>query len=246
MDLTGKAILITGGATGIGRAAALEMAAGGATVVVADLNEVDGRKTVDEIERAGGRARFLLCDVTSEAAVRSTVDAALAWAGKLNVVVTAAGILQGAFLSIEALETATLERVMNVNFLGTFLMCKYAAPVMEASGGGVILCIASGAGVRGPSSSLAYGASKAAVQGLCYTLERQLAPRGIRLNVVCPGSVDTPLKRQNVRDGATSRGQDPEQAVATAGLVDPRGVARILRFAASDAAAYLLGTLFTR
>lgn len=246
MRLLNKTILITGGATGIGRAAALEMAREGGAILIADRNAEDALSTVSDITAAGGHARFVSCDVTREEEVRSAVQAARDWRGALHGLVTAAGILQGAFQMIEELDLTVLERVMDVNLIGTFLACKYAAPLLAGSGGGVILCIASGAGIRGPSSSLAYGASKAGVQGLCYTLERQLAPRGIRLNVVCPGSVDTPLKRQNVRDGAVARGEDPETAVMSARLVDPAGVAKILTFLASSDADYLLGTVFTQ
>lgn len=246
MRLTGRGVLITGGATGIGRAAALRIAAEGAAVAVADLNEADGRATVEEIRAAGGTAFFLRCNVTDEAEVRAAVAAAAEKLGGLRVLVNAAGILQGAFQAVDMLELEVFARVVDVNLTGTFLCCKHAAPAIEAAGGGVILCIASGAGVRGPSSSLAYSASKGGVQGLCYTLERQLQPRGIRVNVVCPGSLDTPLKRQNIRDGAAARGEDPEAVLAATKLGDPDGVARILAFLASHDADYLLGTVFTR
>lgn len=241
--LVGRAALITGGATGIGRAAALRFAAQGARVVILDVNEEEGTRTARE---APDRITFQRCDVTAESEVAASVRAASQHLGTLHVLVTAAGILQGAYTPVDELELATFARVLDVNVLGTFLACRHAAPLLEASGGGVILCIASGAGVRGPSSSLAYGASKAGVQGFCHTLERQLAPRGIRVHVVCPGAIDTPLKRQNVLDGAAARGADPAQALAEARLGDPDGVARVLAFLASPDAEYVQGTVFTR
>jgi len=243
MRLAGKTALITGGATGIGRATALRFAREGATLAILDVNEAEGRATA---VAAGQPDAFIPCDVTREEAVRAALETVRARGGGLHVLVTAAGILQGAFQAVEALELATYQRVLEVNVLGTFLACKYAVPLLEASGRGVILCISSAGGVSGPSSSLAYGASKAGVHGFCRTLEQQLAPRGIRVNLVCPGSLDTPMKRQNVRDGAAARGEDPEQALAAVQLGDPDGVAKVLALLASDDAEYVVGTLFTR
>lgn len=246
MLLEGRTVLITGGADGIGRATALRCAFEGARVAVADVNETAGQQVVETILAAGGVASFHPCNVVDEEAVRGTVSAVLRAHGGLHVLITVAGILQGAFQPVETLELTTFERVMDVNVIGTFLFTKHAAGPMEASGGGVILCISSWAGVRGPSSSLVYGASKSGVYGYCQTLEKQLAPRGIRVNVVCPGSIDTPLKRQNVRDSAVARGLDPEATLSATPLGDPDGVAKILTFLASSNADYLLGTVFTR
>lgn len=246
MVLQGRNSLITGGATGIGRAAALRYGQDGARVAIIDLNEEEGQSAVAEIEAAGGEAFFQRVDVREEAEVKQAVAAVEERWGSLQVLVTAAGILQGAFVSIDVFELETFARVLDVNTLGTFLTCKHAAPLIEKSGGGVILCIASGAGIRGGSSSLAYGSSKGAVNGFCMTLENQLTPRGIRVNVVCPGGIDTPLKRQNIRDAATSQGLDPERHLAATKLGDPGKVASILSFLASSEADYVVGPIFTR
>ena len=136
--------------------------------------------------------------------------------------------------------------MVGVNLTGSFLVAKAVVPAMKRAGRGVIILVASGAGVRGGSSSVAYGSSKGAVHGLAMVLEPQLAPLGIRVNDVCPGSLDTPLKRQNVIDGAVAHGEDPDAALARAGLGDPRGVARVLAFLASDDADYVRGSIFTR
>lgn len=246
MRLAGKVALITGGATGIGRAAVRRFASEGAAVVIADFNEAEGRAAAAEVEERGGEALFVPCDVTREADVQRVLSAVRERFARVDVLVTSAGILLGAFQLVEEVELESFDRVLRVNVLGTFLFCKHTAPLMKEAGRGAVLCIASGAGVRGPSSSLAYGASKASVQGFCHTLERQLAPHGIRVHVVCPGVIDTPLKRQNVRDGALAHGKDPEEALASARLGDPDGVAKILAFLASDESEYLLGTVFTR
>jgi NAD(P)-dependent dehydrogenase (short-subunit alcohol dehydrogenase family) len=246
MRLARKIALITGGASGIGYCTAIRFAREGAAVAIADLDADLGTAVVEEIAAEGGQALFCKCDVTDEEQVRNAVHSAREAFGGLHVLVTSAGILQGAFQQVEDLTLETFERVLNVNVLGTFLACKHATPVIEASGGGVILCISSGAGVRGPSSSLAYGSSKSGVQGFAVTLEKQLAPRGIRVNLVCPGSLDTPMKRQNIRDLATSAGRDPEVEVATTALGDPDGIAKILAFLASSDADYLIGQVHTR
>jgi 3-oxoacyl-[acyl-carrier protein] reductase len=244
--MAGRVALITGGASGIGRATALRLAAEGATVAIVDLDRAEGEAVAEAITATGGSCTFFVCDVTREAQIERTVREVVTRHGGLHVLVNGAGILEGAYQLVDALNLDTFEGVLNVNVLGTFLACKHAAPAMEASGGGVILCLASGGGVSGPSSSLAYGASKAAVQGFCRTLEQQLEPRGIRVNVVAPGSIDTPMKRRNLIEGALAAGRDPEEALANQALGDPDGVAKILAFLASDDAAYLKGTVFTR
>jgi len=244
--LAGKTALITGGASGIGRATALRFAAEGAAVLIADLNEAEGRATATEIERAGGRAGFYSCDLSAEDQVAGVFERVRARQGGLHVLVAAAGILQGAFQPVDELELSTFARVLEVNVLGAFLACKHAAPLIRASGGGVILCLSSGGGVSGPSSSLAYGASKAGVLGFCHTLEAQLASQGVRVHAVCPGSLDTPMKRQNIRDRAAATGRDPEAELAATPLGDPDGVAKVLAFLASEDADYVRGTVFTR
>src|SRR5207244_11636417 len=114
-------------------------------------------------------------------------------------VVHAAGVLLGAYRELEELDLETWNRVLAVNLTGTFLCAKHASgPLAEARG--AFLCLASGAGVRGGSSSLAYGASKGGVNGLMMTLAPQFAARGIRARVLCPGAIDTPMKRQNLAD----------------------------------------------
>lgn len=244
MRLAGKVVLITGGAAGIGRATALRLAGEGAAVFIADADGAAGPAVVAEIEAAGGHAVFTHCDVTREPEVQAVVEQVRRRFGALHVLINSAGILQGAFRQVEDLDVETFRRVLDVNITGTFLFCKYAVPLMTT--GGVVLCLSSGGGVRGPSSSLAYGASKAGVHGLGLTLQGQLEARGIRVNLVCPGAIDTPMKRQNIRDQAAVRGEDPERFLAATKLGDPDGVARVLTFLASDEADYVTGTVFTR
>lgn len=245
MRLKDKVVIVTGAASGIGRATAEVCAAEGAKLVLADLPSA----ALGEITGLGGADRPALVvptDVTRLADCRALVESAEARWGRIDGLINCAGILQGAFLSVDDLDEETFRRVITVNLTGSFLASKAVVPAMKRAGRGVIVLIASGAGVRGGSSSVAYGSSKGGVHGLAMVLEPQLAPLGIRVNDVCPGSLDTPLKRQNVIDGALAHGQSPDEALAKANLADPHGVARILAFLASDDADFVRGSIFTR
>jgi NAD(P)-dependent dehydrogenase (short-subunit alcohol dehydrogenase family) len=244
--LDGKVAVITGGARGIGGATAARFAAEGARVVIGDLLEDEGAATAEAIRTAGGEARFRCMDVTQEADCHALAGAVAEEFGRLDCIVTCAGILQGAYLALEDLDLETFERVQAVNVRGTFLAVKHAVPVMKRGGGGVVLCISSGAGVKSSSSSIAYGTSKAGVHGLVMTLQPRLAAQGIRVHAICPGSIDTVLKRENVADAARAAGRAIPEALASAGLGDPDGVARVLAFLASDDADFVRGTIFTR
>ena len=247
MRLQGKVVAITGGARGIGRAAAECCAGEGAAVVIGDLLPEEGDATVAAIEGQGGRARFVPTDVTREEDCARLMAAAVEAFGRLDVLITCAGILRGDWTPVDELDDEVFRAVIDVNLRGTFLSVKHAVPRLPQPGG-VIICIASGAGVRGGSSSMAYAPSKGGVHGFAMAIEAQLAPRGIRVNDVCPGNLATELKLRNIGNQAAKRGESPEAAMEAARptLGDPIGVGRILAFLASDEADYLRGTIFTR
>jgi NAD(P)-dependent dehydrogenase (short-subunit alcohol dehydrogenase family) len=242
--LAGRVAVITGGARGIGAATAKLFASEGAAVVLGDALDAEGVATARAIAEAGGRARYVRTDVTRRDDCGALVRAAVETFGQLDVLVCCAGILRGAFLSPEDLDVETFEQVLDVNVKGAFLTVQAAVPHLRGRGG-VIILLASTAGVKGGSSSLAYGSSKGGVHGLAMTLEAHLAPHGIRVNDVCPGAIDTEMKRENVRESARARGADPSEALAQAGLGDPAGVASILAFLASPDADFVRGTIFT-
>lgn len=246
MKLENKEALVTGGSTGIGRAAAELFAEEGARVHIVDYNEEEGKAAVAKIEAAGGRAHFYATDVRKEESVAASIAQVKAQTDRIDVAVFAAGVLKGAFKTIEELSEEDWDATLDTNLKGTFFSAKYATPLLAAAGASVLLIIASGAGVRGGSSSYAYAASKAGQHGLHYKLESELGPQGVRLHVICPGGIRTPLKLENVAQGAVAAGRDPEEAQKNAGLGDPMGVARVLAFLASEEGSYVRGTVFTR
>jgi NAD(P)-dependent dehydrogenase (short-subunit alcohol dehydrogenase family) len=239
--------VITGGARGIGRAAAECCAAAGAAVVIGDVLAEEGAATVAAITGAGGRASFQPTDVTSEEDCRHLIGTAVGTFGRLDALITCAGILRGDWTPVESLDDAIFQTVVDINLRGTFLCVKHAVPRLLQPGG-VIVCLASGAGVRGGSSSMAYGASKGGVHGLSLALADHLAPRGIRVHGVCPGGIATVMKLDNIGKLAEQRGESRQTAIEAARttLGDPMGVGRILAFLVSDAADYVRGTIFTR
>ena len=245
-DITDKVILITGGAQGIGGATAELCAERGAEVIITDLKAEKGEALATAIRAAGGKATFYQLDVRDQTAVSQLFERVDRKHGRLDVLICAAGVLEGALLQPDEFPIETFEFVMDVNVKGMFLCVKYATPLLVSQGRGVILLVGSGAGVIGGSSSLAYGTSKGAVNGLGMTLERHLAERGVRVNVICPGGIETELKLNQMRAAADYQGQPFDVDEAAQRLGSPVGVAKLLAFLASDEADYLRRNLFTR
>ena len=244
-DIQGKLIFITGAAQGIGEATARLCAERGAKVIMADVKADKGEAAAAAIRAAGGEATFYQVDVRSDDQVRQVFEQVKATYGGLDVLICAAGVLRGEYLQPEDMPLETFEFVMDVNVKGTFLCTKYATPMLAASQG-VMLLIASGAGVIGGSSSIAYGTSKGAVNGMGMVLANHLASRKIRVNVICPGGIATEMKLTVMENAAKLEGKSFDPAVDGAELGDPIGVARFLAFLASDEADYVRRNMFTR
>ena len=254
-ELEGKRIIVTGAATGIGRATALLVGARGAAVAAFDVNDRDGEAAVAGIEAGGGRGRYWHVDVACEAEVAAGVEAAAAWMGGLDVLLHIAGVIEGVMADIADVDEAIWDRVLDVNLKGSFLMAKHAALAMRRSGGGVIVLTASGAGVTGGSAAIPYAPSKGGVHGLAMVLERHLAADGIRVVDVCPGKVETPLVTAGREEYFRRTGRRPEPAPADGSgspflyeghLSPPEAIAEAYAFLASDRASHVRGSIFTR
>ena len=249
VDLSAKRCIVTGGATGIGRASAIRIAELGAQVAIFDNNNEDGNDTSKEINDNGGNSRFWSVDVRDEANVAGTVIAAKAWLGDIDVLLHFAGVLHGASVNLEEFPEKTWDTVLDINLRGTYLMAKYVVIEMLKKPGpdrGVIILTASGAGVKGGSSSYAYGASKGGVHGFTMVMQQYLESQGIRVNDIAPGSVDTPLKVAQLRSTGAITNQPQDQVEdAVSNLTNPRDVAEVVAFMASDEAKVLRGLVIT-
>ena len=247
MNLKGKRIIVTGAATGIGRATVTRVAKEGARVAMFDVNDAEAQKTLATIGEAGGQAKFWHVDVAAEAQVRNGVGEAVKWlGGGPDVLIHLAGVLQGPHVEITDFTEEIWDRVIDINMKGSFLMSKHVAGYMETAGKGVIVLTASGAGVTGGSSSFAYGASKGGVHGLSLVLAGHLGPKGIRVNDVAPGALATPLKIGQVEESYRRTGDRAAYEAAMKSLLPPDGVASVMAFLASDDADYVRGTVFTK
>ena len=239
MRLAGKVALITGGASGMGQSEATIFAREGARVVVGDVLEAQGRDVVESIIKAGGQARFVALDVTSEASWRDAVVAVVAAFGKLDILVNNAGI-SGTF-DPDPLSTAAWDTLMSVNAKGVFLGMKYAIPAMRAVGGGAVVNISSISGFVGQDRvHMAYNASKGAVRIMTKSAAVQFAKDGVRVNSVHPGIMPPMRTSKASADPAWREKSLRAVPMKREGRVEE--VAHAVLFLASDEASYITGT----
>jgi NAD(P)-dependent dehydrogenase (short-subunit alcohol dehydrogenase family) len=191
-SFAGRVVLVTGAAGGIGRATALAFGRAGASVVVADTSVDGGHATAAMIVEAGGKALFVQANVTRANEVEALVEKAVSYYGRLDCAVNNAGIEEEHHPLADA-EDAQFDRIMNVNVKGVWLCMKYELRQMSKQGGGVIVNMASVAGLVGSPAGAIYAASKHAVIGLTKTAAVEYAKSGIRINSLCPGGVKTPM-----------------------------------------------------
>ena len=244
MKLDGKVAIITGGASGIGRAAALLFAAEGARVVTADLSPA-GSEVVAEIAGRGGRATFVEGDVSEASTAAALVGTAVRAYGRLDILYNNAGVAPlGRDGMITNIEDEDWDYVLRVNLKSVFLCCKHAIPAIAEAGGGAIVNTASITALLGHIGQDAYTASKGAIVALTRALAVEYAPQNIRVNVICPGVVRTGITEMMWSDLVPREVFDSVQRAHLTRLGLPEDVARAALFLASPDAAFVTGAVF--
>ena len=249
MTLVPGTAIVTGGGSGIGRAIAEALAHDGAAVGVVDLLPEGGLHTVDTITEAGGRAIFARADVSQWSDVDAVIGKLVASLGPLGILVNAAGILDG-YAPVDELSPAVWTKVIAINLSGTFFACKRALAEMVPAGRGRIVNLASVAGLVGDGGGPAYVASKHGVVGLTRQLAVGCAVRGVTVNAICPGPIQTSLRANSTAilgaEAPVMRGIGGDETAIRA--VTPAGrrgtveeIAATARFLASEEAGYITG-----
>jgi len=245
MTNSNQIALITGAGSGIGRASALKLAAGGAKVVLVDYNAESGEETLRLIREQGGEGIFVQANVAVSEDVQRYVNTAVDTYGRIDVFFNNAGIIQK-FSMLSDIEESEFDRVMAVNVKGVFLGLKYVLKVMERQGSGSIINTASTAGIRSEHSVAAYSASKHAVVGLTKSAALEYVKKGIRVNAICPGGVQTALTA-SVPKMLEQSGYVPEEVsnMRMGRYAQPEEMAEAVAFLASDKASYMTGSIMT-
>jgi NAD(P)-dependent dehydrogenase (short-subunit alcohol dehydrogenase family) len=241
-SLFSKVAIVTGGASGIGKASALLLSKAGACVVIADVVDQGGQAVADLIVKNGGKAIYMHFDVTSASDCQLTVASAIKEFGSIDILFNNAGIIR----RTTVLNTIEVEwdLVMAVNVKSIFLLSKFAIPHMEKSGGGVIINTSSGWGMVGGKNAVSYCASKGAVVNMTRAMALDHGSQNIRVNCICPGDTDTPMLRNEARQ----LGQTDEEFLADAAdrplkrIGTPDDIANTVLYLASDASSFITGT----
>ena len=241
VDLGGKVAVVSGGSSGMGAVVCERLAASGASVVVGGRDAARTAAVVEAIRTAGGDAVAALGDVADSAQAASLVSAAIDAFGGLDIVVNAAGVIHRA--DAGGTSDDDWHRVMSINVDGTFFLSRTAVPVLRERGGGVIVNISSTCGLVGSAGLVAYCASKGAVTNLTRAMALDHASEGIRINAICPGSVDTPMLVSEHPDGTTADEVFARNlaSIPEGRIPEPAEVADLTLFLCSDAARHVHG-----
>lgn len=245
MDFTGKVIIVTGGASGIGQATAREFAAGRGAVAIFDLNDQAGRETAEALRGEGHTAEYFHVDLAIGMEVERAVEQVAARMGGIDILANVAGIQR--YGTAVSTSDAEWDETLNANVRSAFLASKYAIPHMLRRGGGSIVIVGSVQSMTAQRNSMAYVVSKHALLGLTRSMAVDFAADNIRVNCVCPGAIDTPMLRW-----AASLDEFPERVVEACHKLSMFGrmgraeeIARVIVFLASDQASYISGTAIT-
>src|ERR1035437_6403868 len=243
MKLMGKVAIVTGAASGIGRASAIAFAREGARVVVADRNQQGGKETAAAIAAEGHEALFALVDVSKEADIQTMIEGTVARWGRIDILFNNAGVLL-----VKPIHEPTEEewdRVMSITVKAAFLATKHAMPHMRRTGGGAILNTGSIASFTGQAGTPAYSASKGAIALLTKSLALDLGRDKIRVNCICPGITDTPMLREHLGHGSEGekRIRVRLSRVPLGKILSPEDVARAAVYLVSDDSEGITGIL---
>ncbi|HEY8576151.1 MAG TPA: SDR family NAD(P)-dependent oxidoreductase [Devosia sp.] len=246
MEFDGKVALVTGAGSGIGKAAAVRLAEGGAKVVVVSRTQEEIDETRDEIKAAGGDALSVAADVSEQDDVKNVVEQTLSTYGRIDIVVANAGI-NGMWAPIDDLKVDEWDKTIRVNLRGTYLTLHHTVPALKKQGGSIII-VSSINGNRTFTSpgATAYSATKAAQVAMAQQLSLELGDDGIRVNAVCPGAIDTEISdnsQQRNSDEAEVPAEFPEGDIPITGGKpgESKDVADVIAFLASDAARHVTG-----
>src|SRR3954447_20011416 len=236
----GRVAVVTGAGSGLGRATAKQLASEGAGVACLDIVGDAVEKTAAEIAEAGGKARAYTVDVSDPGSVRPAVEAAAKDLGRPSLVFNCAGI--GRFSHSEETDFAEWQKIIGVNLTGTFLVAQAALPHL-LEGGGCIINIASNAGIKAQPYSAAYCASKAGVVHLTKCLADEYLKRGVRVNCVAPGGMDTPLQEKFMEFPEGVNWKEFRKVMTPLGNSTPEEIAKVVAFVASDDCRYMTGSI---
>lgn len=243
MELTNKVAVITGAGSGIGRASSIKLASIGAIVVLVDFNKETGEETLKLVKEQGGEGIFIQADVSKSEDVQNYVNKAVETYGRIDVFFNNAGIIQK-FAPFTSVEESEFDRIMSVNVKGIFLGLKFVLKVMDEQGYGSVINTASTAGIRAEHSVAVYSASKHAVIGLTKGAAIEYAKKGIRINALCPGGVQTALTA-SVTEQFEKGGYFPEEIpnMRMGRYAAPEELAEMVAYLASEKASYMTGSI---
>ncbi|MBW4428585.1 MAG: SDR family oxidoreductase [Nostoc desertorum CM1-VF14] len=241
--LSGKVAVVTGGTSGIGKAAAIALAQAGANVVVAGRRQAEGEETIRQIQAIGGDGFFVATDVSKEADVQALIEKTMARYERLDIAFNNAGVDQETTPLPEQTE-ATYDRIMDINVKGVWLSLKHEIPAMLKNGGGAIVNTSSGLGLVGAAGVPIYVASKHAVEGLTKSVALEYALQGVRVNAVSPGLIQTEMLDRTVQTN-TELIEYFKTTLPMGRIGTPEEVVNAVLWLCSDASSFVTGHSLT-